>query len=99
MSIEDQLKRLETRQEAIIAAINGLADITKTNQDMLAELMKWLQEPPSSELPDLIRALTAAIKDMQDQVRGHGSLIVKLGGRLGDLPAAVAQAVRSGEIV
>ena len=98
MPIEDRLTRIETRQEAVIAAIHGLADVMQTNQAMLAELMKWLQEPGSSELPDLLRAMTAAMADLQDQVRGHGALIVKLGSRMGELPAAMARAVRSGEV-
>lgn len=98
MRIEEQLQRLEMRQEAMIAAIHGLADVIEINRDMIAELMKWLQEPPSSELPDLLQALIKRTSDMQDQVKAHGDLVVKLGRRFDDLPAAVARAMHTGEV-
>ena len=90
MTDGERLVRLELRQEALVAAINGLTDATQATQDMLAELMKWLQEPPSSALPDLLRSLTGAVTALQTQITQQGQTLAKL-------PAEVAQAVRAGE--
>ena len=77
------LRRLTERQEATITAINGLADVLQTQTEMLeavseslADLKAWLQEPPSNELPELLKRLTLAVEGMPAAVvralRGHG---------------------------
>jgi hypothetical protein len=39
----------------------------------VVELMAWLQEPPSSELPDAIKAMAQEIKGLADVVHAHGA--------------------------
>ena len=86
------------RQEDIIAGIGGVADILEVHTQMLetiatsqAELRAWLETPPSSDLPDLLRSLTEAI--------GHqAGMIEALRLMLADLPERVAKAVNDGEI-
>jgi hypothetical protein len=68
----------------LIAAMSGLADIMGTNTAMLTELMDWLKQPPSSELPDLLSALVVTVHEMRDEIRA--------------LPAKVARAVTDGEL-
>lgn len=86
------------RQEDIIAGINGVADILEVHTGMLemiaqsqADLRAWLETPPSSDLPDLLRCLTEAI--------GHqAGMIDALRLMLADLPERVAKAVNDGEL-
>jgi hypothetical protein len=84
MSDTERLARMERRQEALIAGISGLVDIMQMNTAMLTELMEWLKQPPSSELPDLLQALVATIHEMREEIRV--------------LPARVARAVVDGEL-
>jgi ABC-type transporter Mla subunit MlaD len=90
-SIEVRLGRLEMRQEALVSAIHGLTDVQAQTRDLVVELMKWLQEPPSSELPDLLKALIAAIHQQGEQLQTMTGILVKL-------PAQVARSVRTGEV-
>lgn len=90
-TMQDALRRIEARQEAIIAGISGLADIMDTHTEMLMvtakrqeDLEAWLKEPPKSDLPDLIKEWVAAMEGMQAQIA--------------ELPAAVARAVTDGEV-
>lgn len=80
----ERLARMERRQEALIAGIDGLTDIMQMNIAMLTELMEWLKKPPSSELPDLLTALVATVDEMREEIRV--------------LPAKVARAVTDGEL-
>lgn len=82
MTIEERMDRLEERQESMIASIHGLCDVMETGNAMLGELMKWLQQPPSSgsDLPDALNALTKVIDTMTARVNA--------------LPAEVARALR-----
>lgn len=59
--IRDQLARMERRQEAVIQAVSGLADVMQVNTAMLADLMAWLKEPPKSDLTDLVKALVTKL--------------------------------------
>ena len=56
VTLEDRMDRWERRQEALIASVGGLAEVIETNQEMLGTLMQWLQQPPSSEMPELLKA-------------------------------------------
>jgi hypothetical protein len=98
MNIDQRMDRWERRQEALIASISGQTDVMVTTRDMLAELMTWLQKPPSSDLPDLIRALTLALTSVQEQVIQHGAEVRNLGRKIGEVPAEVARAIRTGEV-
>lgn len=91
MAVEDRLTRLEARQEAMISSIHGLTDVMEQTRDLVVELMAWLQEPPSSELPDLIKALIAAVQQQGDKLNTMSGILVKL-------PAEVARAASTGEV-
>jgi hypothetical protein len=80
----ERLARMERRQEQMIAGIDGLADVMQMNVAMLTELIEWLKQPPSSELPDLLSALVSTVHEMRDEIRA--------------LPAKVARAVTDGEL-
>jgi len=80
----ERLARMERRQEALVAGVDGLADIMQMNLAMLTELMEWLKKPPSSELPDLLSALVTTVDEMRDEIRA--------------LPEKVARAVLDGEL-
>jgi len=75
MSSPDRFVRVEARQEALIAAIQGLVDVVETVRDMQAELLSWVQQPPPTDLPDLLRELTASIQQ-------HSELILVLSRKL-----------------
>lgn len=83
--------RLERRQEALISAMHGLTDVTAQTRDLVTELLAWLQQPSSSELPDLLKELTAAVREQGERISTLHGLLVKL-------PAQVTRAVTTGEI-
>jgi hypothetical protein len=89
MTVEDRLSRLEMRQEALVSAMNGLTDVMEQTRDLVVELMAWLQEPPSSDLPDTLKAMTEAMELQAGHMQTIGHALLKL-------PAQVAQEVRSG---
>jgi hypothetical protein len=90
MSMEHRLARLEMRQEALVSAMNGLADIMVQTRDLVGELMLWLQEPPSSDLSDTLKTLAKVIEEQSAQLKAIGGVLIKL-------PAQVARAARTGE--
>ena len=79
MTIEDRIDKLAMRQEALIAAIHGLADVVETMRDMQAELIAWIQQPPSTDLADLLQGLAAAVHD-------NSNIIGELARRIEALP-------------
>jgi ABC-type transporter Mla subunit MlaD len=87
MSEIDRLTRIEQRQEALVGAVSGLTDVVAVTRDMLAELMTWLQKPPSTDLPDLLTALTVTLQS-------QGELVTALSQRIDALPEQLAQVVR-----
>jgi len=87
-SVEDRLARMEMRQEALIGPIGGLTDVIEQTRAMLAELATWLKQPPSSDLPDLIRHMTAALENNTDAIANIGRLV-------NALPAELAQVVQA----
>jgi hypothetical protein len=91
---EERLDRWERRQEDMIATVGDMVDVLEIVAGGVAELKAWLQQPPSTALPDLIRALAASLDRLDGQVKQHGDLIVALRR---DLPAEVARAVTTGE--
>ena len=84
MILEERIAHWETRQEALIASMHGLVDIMETVRDMQAELMAWLQQPPTTDLPELLKGLTAAIQE-------HSDLLVDLSRRVDALPERLAR--------
>lgn len=91
MTVEDRLGRIEARQESLVSAISGLTDVMAQTRDLVTELMAWLQEPPSSDLPDTLKAMTNAIE-------AHGQTLRTINGALVKLPAQVARAVAASEV-
>ena len=84
MTIEERIDKLAMRQEALIAAIHGLADVVETMRDMHAELIAWIQAPPSTDLADLLTGLTAAVHD-------NSTVIGELVQRIEALPEQLAR--------
>ncbi len=84
MTIEDRIDKLAMRQEALIAAIHGLADVVETMRDMQAELIAWIQQPTSTDLADLLQGLVAAVQD-------NSTVIGELARRIEALPAQLAR--------
>jgi hypothetical protein len=81
------MNRLDQRLEALIASMNSLLDIMVQNRTMTAELMAWLQQPPSNELPQFLIRMAKAVEANTGQ-------LMALRQQVNDLPAALAQAVR-----
>jgi hypothetical protein len=75
---------VEEREEAIIASLHKILDVVEDIRDGQKELMDWLAKPPSSELPELLKALLASVHTISAQMN--------------ELPAAVARAVKDGEV-
>jgi septal ring factor EnvC (AmiA/AmiB activator) len=86
-AVEDRLNRLDQRLETLIASMNGLLDIQIEVRAMLAELMAWLQKPPSNELPKLMMRLAEAVEANNERQ-------AELRQEVAGLPAKLAQAVR-----
>ena len=86
---EERITRWEQRQELIIASMQGMLDTLEIIRDTIAELASWLKEPPSSDLPDLIKALILRADTISDQ-------IVQIGAKVDALPAALAETVHDG---
>ena len=84
MTIEDRIDKLAMRQEALIAAVHGLADVVETMRDMQAELIAWIQQPPSTDLADLLQGLAAAVHD-------NSTVIGELARRIEALPERLAR--------
>jgi hypothetical protein len=80
-----RLDRLEMRQEALIAAVNKLAEVVEITNDSVGELLEWAHQPVSSDLPDALAKLIACVDAMHDS-------IVALGR---DLPGRVAEAMQA----
>ena len=72
-TLEERLTRWEQRQELMVSSMQGMLDIMVTTRDMITELSEWLKQPPSSDLPDLLKidalpeAVARAVKAPTDQ--------------------------------
>lgn len=64
----ERLARMERRQEALIQATSSLIDTVRITNAMVAELMDWLKEPPSSDVSDLLKAILARLEDLPERV-------------------------------
>lgn len=81
-AIEDELKRLNTRQEAMVSAMHGLTDVMQQTRDLVAELMAWLQEPPSSDMADTLKALVQQVQEQNGHLKTIGEVLIELPGRV-----------------
>jgi len=86
-TVDDRLNRLDQRLETLIASMNGLLDIMVQTRTMMAELMAWLQQPPSNELPQYLIRMANAIEANTGQ-------LMELRQQVNALPTALAKAVR-----
>jgi len=66
--LEDRISRLDQRLEVLIAGMSRLNDYQRELGAMLAELKAWLEQPPSNDLPELLRSLVATIDSTNDAV-------------------------------
>jgi hypothetical protein len=82
-----KLDKLAIRQEALVASMHALTDVMKQTRDMVAELAVWLQQPPSNDLPDLLKAMSLA-------VQANTEAIVTLVKRVDAMPGELEKAFR-----
>jgi len=93
-TIEERLAKLEERQEALVAAIGELGEIMIQTRSMVAELAAWLQQPPSSDLPEFLSRMAGAVEANTDVVRATGDSVLDLGQKVNILPAELAKVLR-----
>ena len=93
-TIEERLAKLEERQEALVAAIGELGEIMIQTRSMVAELAAWLQQPPSSDLPEFLTRMAGAVETNTDAVRATGDSVLDLGQKVNILPAELQKVVR-----
>jgi hypothetical protein len=82
-----KLDKLAIRQEALVASMHALTDVMKQTRDMVAELAVWLQQPPSNDLPELLKAMSLA-------VQANTEAIVTLVKRVDAMPGELEKAFR-----
>lgn len=88
MTEAGQLERIEARQEALIRGVAQMNETLGLLSAMLEEVLKAAtQPPPRSELPELLRAMVAELKE-------HGEALEALDVRLADLPERIAAAIQ-----
>jgi ABC-type transporter Mla subunit MlaD len=90
LTLEQRLERLDARQEHMISAIHNLTDVMAQTRDLVTELAAWLQEPPSSDLGDTLKAILEA-------VTGQSAQLAVVGQVLDQLPEQVARVMKAGE--
>lgn len=86
-SDSERLARIERRIEALLQAVagdEGLHATVRITNAMLANLMEWLQKPPSNELSDTLRQLVVEVAEVREGMAA--------------LPEKVAKAVLNGEV-
>jgi hypothetical protein len=75
------LVRIDMRQEALIATISTLTDVLVAVRDIQSEMLELAQEPPSSDLGEVLIGLTGSVDRLADAIA--------------EMPERVATAVRS----
>lgn len=87
------------RLEALIAAVNNLAVAQRATQETLARLVLEMREPPSSELPDLMRALISQTANMNiaviaqtKQIEAQSATVAQMGARISTLRDSIVKA-------
>jgi hypothetical protein len=61
---------------------------------MVAELAAWLQQPPSSDLPEFLTRMAGAIEANTDSVRATADAVIALARTVNTLPAELEKVVR-----
>jgi hypothetical protein len=94
----DRLIQIHRQMQHAIAGIGGMVGILETHTEMLRlitdnqnQLTAWLKEPPSSELPDLLRQLV-------ESVGRQSEMLLTLSSAVRDLPEKVVRAISDGDI-
>ena len=64
----ERLARMERRQEAIIQAINLQTEAVTAVGAMVQRIDDFLRQPPSSDLADTLRAILAAVTEINAMV-------------------------------
>ena len=76
MDIDEQFTTMRNLQHQEIGRLEALTDRVESLSEQIAQLMKWLQEPPSSDLSETLQAMVQSMDAMN--------------GILTALPAAIA---------
>ena len=64
-AISGQLKQLGQRQEAIIMAVNANTDSVGILAGQVEKVVEWMNEPPSTDLADGIKAMATALRALE----------------------------------
>jgi hypothetical protein len=72
--------------DAIVTSLHILMDHMERQQSILGEILHQLQQPPSGELAELLKALVAAVGRQSQKLETFSGILVRL-------PAEVAQRV------
>ncbi len=91
MDVPQTLAAIQALQREEIERLEALTDRVETLTASVAELMAWLQQPPSSDLADALRQLAEAAQVQADRTEA-------IERALAQLPADVARAVSTGEV-
>lgn len=75
------IAKLEVRQEATIQAVNRVLDALETQTELLHDLLDWANQPASSDLPDALKALATAVREIGDQIHEHRRVAETVGHR------------------
>jgi hypothetical protein len=65
---EAEFEKLNTRIEALVGGIAALADVVQLTHSMVCNLAEWLKEPPSTDLPKLLRQIVAKLDALPSEV-------------------------------
>ena len=71
-----------------------LGEIMIQTRSLVAELAAWLQQPPSSDLPEFLTRMAGAVEANTDSVRTTADTVVALGRAVNALPAELGKVVR-----
>jgi hypothetical protein len=72
--------------DAIVTSLHVLMDHLERQQLVLGEILHQLQQPPSSELPELLKAVVTAVGTQSEKLETFSGILVRL-------PAEVARRV------
>jgi hypothetical protein len=72
--------------DAIVASLHILMDHMERQQLILGEILHQLQQPPSGDLPELLKALVSAVGAQSQKLETFSGILVRL-------PAEVARRV------
>lgn len=84
MTDRELLEQIAKRQEALISTISTLTDVLVDVRDNQRELLEWAQEPPSSDMGEILTSLTASVDGLREVVVAQGE----------EMPGRVAEELR-----